>query len=510
MADNSGAERSTSKVETPLEAYEDFMTVLDPLDTLMQGTRGMVAKSTTYLPQEEEEETTSYNNRLARTKLVNFFKQTINKLGGAVFSKPVSLSEDMPKEMEKIMENVDNNGKDITRWSLGVFKDALHRGITHFLIDYPQVNLKTVKGVTYFEDKEETDAEKRWKPWTKKNEEGKGLRPNWVPIQADMLIGWRTEIVQGKVTLTQIRIKEQTEEPDGDYGQRTVNRIRVFTPKTWEIWVENEEGVYEEDSRGTNNLGYVPLVSVYLGEKVREMVVNPPLEGLADLNITHWQSTSDQRNILHYARLVIYFGKGIDTKNGKLVIGPNRFILSDEPEADLKVVEHSGHSIGAGRQDIIDIEKQMVMFGLTMMMPKTGTATATERAIDSSENDSALKSYALSMEDGLNEAIKMTADYMQMDREKVGTVSLHTDFQSFLADVEAKILMEAKEKRIIPRKIVIDEFIRRGILKEDSDPIEIEAMLEAELMDEETFTAGFEEPATPAPGQNNRPVMEEE
>ncbi|MHC4644057.1 MAG: DUF4055 domain-containing protein [Planctomycetota bacterium] len=510
MADKSGAERSTSKVETPLEAYEDFMEVLDPLDTLMQGTRGMVAKSTTYLPQEEEEETSAYNNRLARTKLVNFFKQTVNKLGGAVFSKPVSLSEDMPEEMKKIMENVDNNGKDITRWGLGSFKDALHRGITHFLIDYPQVNLKTEGGVKYFEDKEEPDPEKRWKPWTKKNEEGKGLRPNWVPISADMLIGWRTEVVNGKVTLTQIRIKEQTEEPDGDYGQRTVNRIRVFTPKTWEIHVENEEGIYEADSSGSNNLGYIPLVSVYLGERVREMVVNPPLEGLADLNITHWQSTSDQRNILHYARLVIYFGKGIDTKNGKLVIGPNRFILADEPDADLKVIEHGGKAIESGRQDIIDIEKQMVMFGLTMMMPKSGNQTATERAIDSSENDSALKSYALNMEDGLNEAVKMTADYMQIDREKAGTVSLHTDFQSFLADVEAKILIEAKEKRVIPRRIVIDEFIRRGILKEDSDPIEIEAMLESEIENDQTYTGGFEEPRTPATTGGTKPVMEEE
>jgi hypothetical protein len=488
--------QDTNKVDSPLPAYNDFMEVLKPLDTLMQGTRGMQAAETDYLPQEAEELTIDYNNRLARTKLTNYFKRTVDKLGGEVFSKPVVPSEDMDKTILEFTENVDNNGHDITQWSLGVFKEGVKSGITHFLIDYPQVKLKKEGGVAYFYDEDEEDKEKAWKPWTKANEKKLNYRPNWVHVAPSQLIGWRTEIKQGTVTLTQIRILEQTEEPDGDYGQRTVDRIRVFTEKTWEVHMKDKDGTYSLESSGTNNLGYVPFVSVYLGERVREMVVNPPLEGLSDLNILHWQSTSDQRNILHYARLVIYFGKMMDVKDGKMVIGPNRFVLSDDPDSDLRVVEHSGEAIGAGRQDIKDIESSMTMFGLTMMMPKTGAQTATERAIDSSENDSSLKSWALSMEDALNEAIRITADYLQIDPDTAGTVDVNTDFQSFMATVEAGVLILAKEKNIIPAKIVIDEFIRRGILKEGTDPLEIDIMMEEELQKSMDFQ---QQTMTPSP-----------
>ncbi|MCK4776976.1 MAG: DUF4055 domain-containing protein [Actinomycetia bacterium] len=468
------------KVDTPLPAYVKFMQVLNSLNTLMGGTRAMQNARTLYLPQEKEEELGDYNNRLARTYLVNYFKRTIEKLGGEIFSKPVQVPEEMDEDLKTILDNVDNNGNSVTQFSYTGFKKGLHQGIGHILVDYPQIKLKKEGGVTFFLD-EEDDT---WKPWTKANEKELNFRPNWVLIDSRQIIGWRTENIQGKETLTQVRIQEEVNEPVGDYGQKVVKRIRVFTPKTWEIHEQDEGGDWELIKTGSNNLGYIPLVTVYLGEKYQSMVVNPPLEGLGDLNIAHWQSTSDQRNILHYARLVVYFGKGLAED---IKIGPNRFILTDEPDADLKVVEHSGNSINAGRQDIVDLETQMSMYGLTYMMPRSGSITATERAIDKSENDSALKAWALSWQDGINNAVKMTADHLGIVSDDLPEVTVNIDFKSFLADQEAKILMEAKEKGIIPRAIVVEEFIRRGIIKDDTDLVELEAMLEKERQE------GFEE-----------------
>jgi len=459
-------------VDVPLTDYQDFMAILKPLDTLMGGTRAMRAMGVEYLPKEKEEETADYNNRLARTYLVNYFKNTISKLGGEVFSKPIVVPDDMPEDLKPILDNVDNNGDDITQFGLKGFKKALHQGLGYILVDYPQVNIREEGGVKYF-----LDEDGEWKPWTKQNEKDQGFRPNWVRIDAEQLIGWRTEVINGKETLTQIRIFEVIQEPDGEYGQTDVKQIRVFTPTTWEIHKEDEAGNWALEKTGTNNLGYIPLVVSYLGIKKKPMVVDPPLEGLADLNIAHWQSTSDQRNILHYARLVVYFGKGIADN---IIFGPNKFVLTDEPDADLKVVEHSGNSIGAGRQDIMDIENQMSMYGLTYLMPRTGSITATEKAIDKSENDSALKSWALTWEDALNRAIKITADYMNIDESTVPDVSLNVEFRTFMADVEAKILIDAQAKGIIPRILVIEELQRRGIIKEGTDLVELEAMLEKE------------------------------
>jgi hypothetical protein len=473
MAKTEKGVKDPIKVDTPLEDYINFMEILKPLDTLMGGTRAMRAAKTEYLPQEKEEDTNDYNTRLSRTYLVNYFKNTISKLAGEVFSKPIVIPEEMPEDLEPIIENVDNNGDDITQFALKGFRKALHQGIGFILVDYPQVTLKTEGGVKFF-----LDSDNLWKPWTKANEKKQGLRPNWVRIDAQQIIGWRVESINGRETLTQIRIFEIVQEPDGDYGQKDVKQIRVFTPHTWELHQETEGGEYELVNQGTNNLGYIPLVVSYIGEKVKPLIVSPPLEGLADLNIAHWQSTSDQRNILHYARLVVYFGSGI---GDEITFGPNKFVTTDEPDAKLQVVEHSGHAIGAGRQDIQDLENQMSMYGLTYLMPRTGSITATEKAIDKSENDSALKSWALTWQSAINQALKITADYINIEnKDDLPEATMNLDFRTFMADVEAKILIDAQAKGIIPRSLVIEELQRRGIIKEDTDLIELESELEKE------------------------------
>ena len=105
MADKEAkrADNESVKVNTPLEDYQKFMAVLDPLNTLMGGTRAMRAAAETYLPKEKEEETDDYNSRLARTYLVNYFKRTIEKLAGEVFSKPINVPDEMNPIIDEIL-----------------------------------------------------------------------------------------------------------------------------------------------------------------------------------------------------------------------------------------------------------------------------------------------------------------------------------------------------------------------------------------------------------------------
>jgi hypothetical protein len=65
------------------------------------------------------------------------------------------------------------------------------------------------------------------------------------------------------------------------------------------------------------------------------MTGEPPLEDLADLNVAHWQSQSDQRNILHVARVPILFGAGFDERAATLVVGAGTMARSSDPDAKL-------------------------------------------------------------------------------------------------------------------------------------------------------------------------------
>ena len=109
----------------------------------------------------------------------------------------------------------------------------------------------------------------------------------------------------------------------------------------------------------------IPVAPVYLNQ-TGFMCGSPPLMDLADLNITHWQSSSDQRNILHVARVPILFASGV-AEDIELVVGANAFMRASDPQARLEYVEHSGAAITSGKDDLKVLEFQMQAMGLQLL-----------------------------------------------------------------------------------------------------------------------------------------------
>ena len=160
-------------------------------------------------------------------------------------------------------------------------------------------------------------------------------------------------------------------------------RIHLYSRDHWECWHHGngQMRAWQKVDEGRHDLGDVPLVSV-IANPTGFMTARPPLVDMAWLNLAHWQSTSDQRHILHIARVPLLFGRGLQMAERGLEIGPNRLILSDDPSADLKFVEHSGAAIAARRQDLVDLEDKMAVMGFDMIARRPVMATATGRAID--------------------------------------------------------------------------------------------------------------------------------
>ena len=154
-----------------------------------------------------------------------------------------------------------------------------------------------------------------------------GIRPIWLHVAPPQLIFCKTELRNGVITLTEIRFKESSITPNGDYGDKEIEMIRVYREKDWEIW-ENRNGGWERIKEGVNSLGFIPLITVYLN-KDSFLTASPPLEDLAWLNIRHWQSDSDQTNILRFARCGILHARGFSDKEAKDInVGPNELVTS--------------------------------------------------------------------------------------------------------------------------------------------------------------------------------------
>lgn len=485
-----------NNVSTPLPEYTAHQESLKLINTLMGGTAAMRGAGTTYLPQEPAESTDAYPIRLGRTTLFNAFKRTVQKLTGEVFCKDVDVGEDVPPQVaEWASEDIDLQGRNLSRFAQKVFMAGLRDGVTHILADYPQAD-----GVATLAD-----------------EKAAAIRPYWVHIEASRLIGWRFETVNGKRTLVQVRITEVQTVPDGDYATKNVNRIRVLNQDSFEIWEEHADDKGESEwvlvQEGIVTLGFIPLATFMFGEQVSEMTADPPLDDLAELNLAHWKLDSDYRTTLHQM-VPIWFGKGITDATGKgpgeggsqVIVGAGRLIHSMNTEADLKGIALESGPAEAMKAELAALEDKMALFGLTLMLPKGGQITATQAGQDKSENDSALRGWAMVFKDGLELALQYMARWAKLG-DKGGTLIVNTDFRAF-SGLDVTVLTTAMVAGKIPMGLWLKELQRRGVVEDDVDETEVLAMLTNEVRNTSLggLSGSFLSKPTPAaPGGNAPP-----
>ena len=140
-----------------------------------RGTSHLRSQSTSYLPKHASEEGSDYNRRLEMAVLsVNAIERTVTGLAGMVFRKDPTLGEDVPEVMRLHTENVDYAGTHLDVFTRSLFEDGLEAGHAGILVDAPSV--QALDGRTL------TDAE----------ESVLGVRPYWIPIRKEQIIGWRT------------------------------------------------------------------------------------------------------------------------------------------------------------------------------------------------------------------------------------------------------------------------------------------------------------------------------
>lgn len=420
-------------------------------ETLMGGTAAMRAAAQTYLPQDDKESEGAYTARLNRSFLLNAFARTVRSMTGKPFSKPIVLREGADPRLAAIVEDIDREGRKLNLFMEEVFRTAMTYGLSHILVDMPK---SSKPNPTLADD----IAENR--------------RPYWVHYKPRQLIGYRSRRVGSQQMLTQVRLREVTMEEDGDYGEREVVRIREIGLTSYTIWrqtvVDGQTQWVVEDS-GPMTLGFVPFFTVYTG-RTGFQLATPPLEDLAWMNVAHWQSSSDQRNILHVARVPILFSSGLGEEADKLVIGPNRHIQGPE-NSSMQYVEHSGAAIDSGRQDLLDLEDNMRLMGLELLMPMNGGGqTATAKALDYADINSPLQFMALGMQDVIDLALWASARWMNLPTTATAKVKVNTDFGITLRDAaDVQGLIQSRIAGEISRETFWRELKRRNILADDFD-----------------------------------------
>lgn len=414
-------------VAKPNTAWQQMMQNLELIHDLMGGTGRMRHAGLKWLPREQAENWESWHARLNRSILYNGLSRTVHAMAGHALTGDLIFEGTDPRVVQ-LMQNCDGQGMSLRQLASQLLQLIIRDGGVHILIDQDE----------------------------------NGGRPYVVVVEAAQMIAeTRGTGLQG---LEQVRIKETAHVQLNRFEQQKLQQIRVLEKGKFEIWQENEKHQWEVAKKGPMDIDDVPVISLRLGVPLQGWV-RPPLMDLAWLNLAHWQSSSDQRHILHIARVPILFARAMGHHDAPIEIGPNRLIMADDPQAELKFIEHSGAAIEAGRQDLIDLEDKMAVMGLELLAPRQTHPTATGRAIDQAHDRAMLHAALDVLKDGLTRVMKLMAKWMDLPEDAVGQVALPTPPLAFDQKTqEAELLLRARQSGDLEKDDFLREIERRGIL----------------------------------------------
>lgn len=496
------ATQQADEVDAPSLAYQAMVPRWDKIDALMGGTEEMRRQARKYLPDFEGEDTKLYDQRIERSFLIPATSDTIGMAVSKPFSKPVNLATKttLPELVNNIFKDADLGGRSLHEFARDVHEDAVRHGKTHILVEMPVNPDRTI-------DK----------------------RPYFVHYTARDVFAWRSEKDPdtGEKVLTHVRMFEHVTTSDGVWGEKTVRRIRVLDapltrdPETGKR-VSTTQSVFEEQTKDgkktwvpigeptTIDFPGIPLVTIY-HNRTGFMVAVPPFDKLASLNIEHWQSASDQKNILHVARVPILVEEGVETDEQR-ALGAGQRIQIDVG-AKIYYAEHTGAAIAAGQIDLDKIEERMANAGHQMFVKRERPqVTATGENLEAQKETSELQEWIMATSKGFFQAFEFVVIWENLSRPGA-PIALPDDFvveifSDFAVNTDpqdaAWLLNSVNAGRITPRRFLM-ESVRRGSLSESMD---IDAELsELEAMGPPPGMVGLDEPP-PDPEPDPEPEPE--
>lgn len=438
-----------------VERMREHWAIVDPL---MGGTQAMRAAGTKLLPQYPAEADDTYKERLALSTLLPAYAETVASSTSRVFAEPLQLGEDVPEPVKLFCDDIDLGGNDLNSWSVEWFREALAKGLCHAMIEHQPTR--------------DVEGNKLYK--TVAEEQAAGVRPYAVIIKPGQVLGWRFD--GGK--LMQVRYMESVEVADGDFGVKFVDQVRVLEPGSWRTYRKPEKGgAWVAEASGSTNLTYIPWVTFYTG-RTGPMTAKPPLLELAHLNVKHWQSQSDQDNLLHVARVPLLF---VFTDNEEFQLTISSASATRMPkDGNAKYVEHTGAAITAGRDSLNDLVDDMRMAGAKLLQKdKQAVKTAAQVNEEAAQELSPLARLAGQFGDCIAQLLQILADYGSLGDG--GRVEMRGNFDSdFAPEVSLPNLISMANSGKLSDETLYSEMQRRGVISDELDWEEERARLEGQ------------------------------
>ena len=436
------------------------------IEDLLGGTYQMRSRHRKYLMQEPRELDESYDNRLARSVCPPYFLRLERMLAGMLTRKPVRLNETGDTIREQLFD-VDLQGNDLNVWTYETARKMIRYGHIGVLVDAPA--------------------------------SGSNGRPYWVTYTPRDILGWRTEMVDGEMQFTQLRLQEKVSEPDGLYGEKIVEQVRLLTPGNFEIHRKAKTGKFVKVDEGTMPVDKIPF-SVAYSNRVNLLDSRPPMADIAELNLKAYQIQSDLDNQLHISAVPMLAFYGFPQNAEEVSAGPGEAIAFPA-DGRAEYIEPDGKSYDAQFRRLDRLESQINELGLAAVLgQKLSAETAEAKRIDRSQGDSTMMVVAQQMQDMIDNCLMFHGQYINSE---AGSCFVNRDFLSQrLEPQEIQALLTLYTSGSITQKTLLDQLTEGEVL---GDEFDVEEEIEA------TQTGGMVEMAQPKQeAEPDEPEQDEE
>jgi hypothetical protein len=386
-------------------AFAASTTLFHKVDSLRGGTSAMRAAGQELLPKHPEEADENYKKRLSTSTLVNYYNKAIDSAVGRSLAKPIEVTN-LPAPLTPFLADIDGAGSTFDQFAQEALWLTIHHGSTYIVADYP-----TLEAL----------------PTTLAQANTINARPYLVSITAPQVLAAYAKSENGQERLCHFRwsgcevipsddgLEEQRIETVKAYNQPDANGQITLT-----TWRKIDSGWSQGEPAVILGVSSIPVVCAY-GWRTGFFTGKPVLTDLADLNVAHWQSLSEQTHILSIARVPFLHvsGQNLNTleanADGSSTVKPFKLSVHSAaitPEnAKIEWVETSGSSISAGAENVDYLERKMDSMGLVPTASKSGNVTATETSINAAESSAQLKSLCVAFGQSLSKALYLLSEF---------------------------------------------------------------------------------------------------
>ena len=440
------AQRQVTRVNDPNTSWFAQEAHWLLIEDLMAGTYGMRKKHRRYLPQEPREQDESYDNRLARSVCPPYYQRLERMLAGMLTRKPVRLEDTSNIIMEQLFD-VDMQGNDLNVFTYETARKLVRYGHVGTLVDAPR----------------------------------DGGRPYWCTYTPRQILGWRTELKDGQQALSMLRLSETVTVPDGEYGEKAVEQVRLLTPGGYQLHQKGDDGEFRITDEGTTSLGEIPF-SVAYSSRAGYLESRPPLEDIAELNLKMYQIQSDLDNILHISCIPMLAFFGFPSAAEEVSAGPGEAIAFPA-EGRAEYIEPRGTSFDFQFKRIEQIAAQINELGLSAVLgQKLSAETAEAKRIDRSQGDSTMQVIAQNTQDMIDKCLQYHAQYLGQ-AAAAGSSYVNRDFiGARLEPSEIQALLQLYTAGTITQETLLRQLSEGEVLGDDFDvDEELEATANAGL-----------------------------